>query len=187
MYKKLNILDEKDKRLRLISKDVVFPIDDKEKEIIEKAIEELRLSQIEVYSEKYNLRPGMGLAAIQLGIQKRWFVLVEDLGEDLEEDERFRSYFFANPKIISSSAELIYAEQGEGCLSVNREVEGIILRNARVTVEAYDVDGNKITQRLREDMAIAVQHEMDHLDGKLFYDRINKSNPFKDSDKYRGI
>ena len=187
MYKKLNILDEKDKRLRLISKDVVFPIDDKEKEIIEKAIEELRLSQIEEYSEKYNLRPGMGLAAIQLGIQKRWFVLVEDLGEDLEEDERFRSYFFANPKIISSSAELIYAEQGEGCLSVNREVEGIILRNARVTVEGYDIDGNKIKIRAREELAIAFQHEVDHLNGIIFYDRIDKNKPFYSEGELRLI
>lgn len=182
MFKKLDILDEKDKRLRLTSEDVEFPIDDDEKKLIAKSQEELKLSQIEEYSEKYDLRPGMGLAAIQLGIKKRWFVLVEDL-----EDGNFKNYFFANPKIISSSEEIIYAEAGEGCLSVNRDVEGIVPRCARVTVEAYDIDGNKFQIRLREDMAIAVQHEIDHLNGILFFDHIDKKNPYKDSEKYRAI
>ena len=182
MFKKLNILDEKDKRLRLISKDVTFPIEKKEKELINKAMEELKLSQIEEYSEKYNLRPGMGLSAIQLGIAKRWFVIVEDLG-----DEKFKNYFFANPKIILQSEAMVYVEAGEGCLSVNREVEGIVPRCARVTIEAYDVDGNKFKIRLREDMSIAAQHEIDHLNGILFFDHIDKNNPYKNADKYRGI
>lgn len=182
MYKKLNILDEKDKRLRQVSKDVVFPLSKEEKEIINKAMEELKLSQIDEYAKKYDLRPGMGLAAIQLGIQKRWFVIVDDLG-----DGEFKNYFFANPKIISSSEEKIYVEAGEGCLSVNREVPGIILRNARITVEAYDINGNKFKIRLREEMAIAFQHEFDHLNGILFIDRINKKNPFKDMDLYRSV
>jgi len=187
MYKKLNILDEKDKRLRLISDEVKFPFDSEEKELIEKAMEELRLSQIEEFSEKYDLRPGMGLAAIQLGIKKRWFVLVEETTEDGDDDQSFKNYFFANPKIISSSEEKIYAEAGEGCLSVNRDVEGIVPRCARVTVEAYDIDGNKFKIRLREDMAIAAQHEIDHLNGILFYDHIDKNDPFKDANLYRAI
>ena len=187
MYKKLNILDEKDKRLRLISDEVTFPIDDKEKKLIDKAMEELRLSQIEEFSEKYDLRPGMGLAAIQLGIKKRWFVLVEETTEEGDDEQSFKNYFFANPKIVSSSEEKIYAEAGEGCLSVNREVEGIVPRCARVTVEAYDENGKKFKIRLREDMAIAVQHEIDHLNGILFYDHIDKKNPFKDANLYRGI
>ena len=82
---------------------------------------------------------------------------------------------------------MIYAGEGEGCLSVNREVVGIVPRYARVTVEAYDMDGNKFTMRLREDLAVCVQHEMDHLEGILFFDKINKKNPFKDADKYRPI
>ncbi len=187
MYKKLNILDEKDKRLRLISDDVSFPFAEKEKNIIEKAMKELKLSQIEEYSEKYDLRPGMGLAAIQLGIKKRWFVLVEETTEDGDEEQSFKNYFFANPKIVSSSEEKIYAEAGEGCLSVNRDVEGIVPRCARVTIEAYDINGKKFKIRLREDMAIAAQHEIDHLNGILFYDHIDKKNPFKDAKLYRPI
>lgn len=182
MFKKLKILDEKDKRLRMISKEVTFPLEDDEKQIIKNAMENLRLSQIEKYAKKYNLRAGWGLSAIQIGIPKRWFVIVDE-----QEDGSFKEYFFANPKIISNSAEKIYVEQGEGCLSVNREVVGIIPRYARVTIEAYDLNGNKFQMRLREDLAVCVQHEIDHLQGILFVDRIDKKNPFKDANKYRAI
>lgn len=182
MFKKLKILDEKDKRLRQISKEVTFPIDNNEKNIIKNAMENLKYSQIEEYAKKYNLRAGWGLSAIQIGIAKRWFVIVEEL-----EDGSFKEYFFANPKIISNSEEKIYVEQGEGCLSVNRDVKGIVPRYARITVEAYDIDGNRFTKRLREDLSVCVQHEMDHLEGILFFDKIDKKNPFKDSNKYRAI
>ena len=182
MFKKLKILDENDKRLRTISKDVVFPLTQEEKQTIKDAMDNLRYSQIEKYAKKYNLRAGWGLSAIQIGIDKRWFIIVEE-----QDDGSFKEYFFANPKIISNSTEKIYVEQGEGCLSVNREVIGIIPRYARVTIEAYDINGNKFEMRLREDLSICVQHEMDHLQGILFIDRIDKTNPFKDADKYRSI
>lgn len=182
MFKNLKILDEKNKKLRLVSSDVVFPLTEEEKQTIKDTMDYLRYSQIEEYAKKYNLRPGWGMSAIQIGIDKRWFVIVEE-----QEDGNFKEYFFANPKIISNSAEKIYVEQGEGCLSVNREVEGIIPRYARITIEAYDIDGNKFQIRFREDLAICAQHELDHLDGILFIDRIDKKNPYKDVNKYRAI
>ena len=83
--------------------------------------------------------------------------------------------------------EKIYIEAGEGCLSVNRETEGIVPRYARVTIEGYDMDGNKIKIRAREDLAIIFQHEIDHLNGILFVDKIDKKNPYKDKDKMRAI
>lgn len=182
MFKNLKILGEKDKRLRLISKEVTFPLSKDEKQTIKDTMEYLKYSQIEKYAKKYNLRAGWGMSAIQIGIDKRWFVIVEE-----QEDGSFKNYFFANPKIISNSAEKIYVEQGEGCLSVNREVIGIVPRYARVTIEAYDIDGNKFTMRLREDLSVCVQHEIDHLNGILFIDKIDKKNPFKDADLYRPI
>ena len=182
MFKNLKILDEKDKRLRIKSKNVTFPLSDEEIKTIKDTMEYLKYSQIEEYAKKYNLRAGWGMSAIQIGIDKRWFVIVEE-----QDDGSFKNYFFANPKIISNSAEKIYVEQGEGCLSVNREVVGIIPRYARVTIEAYDMDGKKFTMRLREDLSICVQHEMDHLEGILFFDRIDKKNPFKDANIYRAI
>lgn len=182
MLKMKNILDEKDKRLRTISKDVVFPLTTEDKKHIQDMLEYLKNSQIEELSEKYQLRPGMGLSAIQLGVAKRYFVVVHEYDEG-----KFESYVIINPKIISNSEEKIYVEFGEGCLSVNREVNGIIPRYARITIEGYDEEGNKIRVRAREELAIAFQHEMDHLNGILFYDHIDKNNPFKDKDKYRAI
>ena len=182
MLKMKDILDESDKRLRVVSKDVEFPLTKKDRETIDEMIEYLHNSQIEELSEKYDLRPGMGLAAIQLGIAKRYFVVVNEYDEG-----EFETYVLINPKIISNSLEQIYVDMGEGCLSVNREVEGIIPRYARVTIEAYDLEGNKFQMRLREDLAICVQHELDHLEGILFVDRIDKKNPYKDMDKYRAL
>ena len=182
MIRMKDILDEKDKRLRLISKDVEFPLSKKDKETIEDMIEYLRNSQIEEMAEKYNLRPGMGLAAIQLGIAKRYFVVVNEYDEG-----QFETYVMINPKMISNSVEKIYVDQGEGCLSVNREVDGIIPRYARVTFEGYDIDGKKIQVRAREELAIAFQHELDHLNGIIFTDHIDPKNPFKNKDTMRAI
>ena len=182
MIKKLDILDERNKVLRQTSKEVTFPLSKEDKDTIEHIIKHLTYSQIEEYEQKYDLRPGMGLAFPQLGILKRIIVIVYEYDEG-----KFENYVVINPKIISNSKEIIAAEAGEGCLSVNREVEGIIPRYARVTVSGYDVDGNKIHVRAREEVAIAFQHEIDHLNGIIFIDKIDKKNPFKDKENMRAI
>ena len=182
MYKKLNILDEKDNRLRKISEDITFPITNDDKKLIQRMIDELTYSQIEEYEKKYNLRPGMGLAYPQLGINKRVIVIVHEV-----EDGIFDNYVVLNPKIVSHSEEMIAAEAGEGCLSVNRDVDGHVPRYARVTVEGYDEDGNKIRVRAREELSIAFQHEIDHLNGIIFYDRIDKNKPFFSENEIRLI
>lgn len=173
MFKPVKILDEKDKRLRLISNEAVFPISETEKKLVDDIIKHLTYSQIEKYSEKYKLRPGMGLAFPQVGINKRIIVIVDEY-----EEGKFNNYVVVNPVIVSNSSEMIAADAGEGCLSVNREVEGHVLRYARVTIDGYDLEGNKIRIRAREDLSIAFQHEIDHLNGILFYDRINKNHKF---------
>lgn len=178
-----DILDEKDKRLRLISEEVKFPLTDKDKETIRLITEYLTNSQVENLAEKYNLRPGMGMAAIQLGIKKRYIVIVHEQ----EVKETFKTYVVVNPKIISNSEEKIYVEEGEGCLSVNRPCEGIVPRCARVTIEGYDMNGEKIRIRAREELAIAFQHEIDHLNGILFFDHIDPKDPYKGEDIYRAI
>jgi peptide deformylase len=182
MFKKLDILDEKDKRLRMISKDATFPLNKEYKKLIQRAIDELTYSQIEEYEKKYNLRPGMGLAFPQLGINERVIIIVHEV-----EEATFDNYVVINPKIVSYSEEMIAADAGEGCLSVNRDVEGHIPRHARVTVEGFDEDGNKIRIRAREELSIAFQHEIDHLNGILFYDRIDKNKPFYTEDEMRLI
>ena len=182
MLKMRDILDEKESILRTKSEEVTFPLTKEDKKTIKDIIEMLTNSQIPELSEKYHVRPGMGLAAIQLGIPKRYFVVVHEY-----EPGKFDNYVLINPKIVSTSEEMIYVGEGEGCLSINREVCGIVPRHARVTMEAYDEDGNKIRVRGREELAIAFQHELDHLNGILFVDRIDKKNPFKYKDVYREI
>ena len=182
MLKTNEILDEKVKLLRTVSKEVEFPLTKEDKETIEKMIEYLHDSQIDELAEKYDLRPGMGLSAIQLGIPKRYFVVVYEVDEN-----EFETYVLINPRMISNSVEQIYVADGEGCLSVNRPVEGIVPRYARVTFEAYDMDGNKIHVRAREDLSICFQHELDHLNGILFVDHIDPKNPYKNQDNMRAI
>lgn len=182
MFKKLNILDEKDKSLRSISAEVTSPLTKEEKDTIKQIIENLTYSQIDKFAEKYDLRPGMGLAFPQIGILKRIIVIVYEY-----DTGKFENYVVINPKIVSNSMEMIAAEAGEGCLSVNRDVEGHVPRFARVTVEGLDMDGNKIKIRAREDLSIAFQHEIDHLDGILFFDRINKNKRFYTDDEIRLI
>ena len=187
MLKLKDILDEKDKRLRTISKEVEFPLTKKDKELIDDMLKYLHDSQIDELAEKYDLRPGMGLSAIQLGVNKRYFVVVNEISDPDDEEKKFETYVLINPKMISNSMEKIYVTDGEGCLSVNRPVEGIVPRYARVTFEAYDMEGRKIHVRAREELAICFQHELDHLNGIMFTDHIDPKNPYKGKDSMRAI
>ena len=182
MFKKLDILDEKEPILRTVAKEATFPLSKEEKQLIQRTIDHLTYSQIEEYEQKYELRPGMGMAFPQLGISKRIIIIVHEYDEG-----KFDNYVVINPVIISNSSEMIAAEAGEGCLSVNREVEGHIPRYARVTIEGFDEEGNKIRVRAREELSIAFQHEIDHLNGILFFDKINKEKPFYTEQEMRLI
>lgn len=181
MLRTRDILDEKNKILHQKSEEVTFPLSSEDRKTIDEMIEYLTNSQIEELAKKYDLRPGMGMAAVQLGIPKRYLTIVYEV------ENGFETYVVINPKIVSNSAEMIYVEDGEGCLSVNREVDGIVPRYARVTVEGYDMDGNPIRIRAREELAIAFQHEIDHLNGIMFTDKIDPKNPLKGKEKYRAI
>ncbi len=178
----IKILDEKEKVLHTISKEVTFPLSKEDKKNIKDMLLYLEMSQIEEYAQKYDLRPGMGLAYVQIGIPKRLFVICNEY-----EEGKFEKYVVINPRIISESEEMIYVGEGEGCLSVNREVEGIIPRHARIKIEAYDEDGNLFEIRVREEIAIAFQHEIDHLNGILFPDKIDPKNPYKGINEAREI
>ena len=140
------------------------------------------MSQDEDIAEKYDIRAGMGMSFVQMGRLQRIFVVSEDNG-----DGTFERHIVINPELISHSEELIYVGEGEGCLSVNRPVEGIVPRYARCTFKAYDMDGNPYKIRVREDISIAYQHELDHLDGILFVDKIDPKDPYKNKDRMREI
>lgn len=169
--KLLKILNENDKILRKTCDIVKFPLDEIDKSTINDMLDYLKNTQIEDIATKYNLRPGMGLAANQLGRNLTYFVVVLDKEENAGD---FDEWVIINPKIISKSKELVYADGGEGCLSIERDIDGVVIRNARISVEYYDINGKKHTTRVREEIAIAFQHEIDHLNGILFTDKTVK-------------
>lgn len=132
----------------------------------------LRNSQDEHVAKKYKLRPGTGLSANQVGIPKRMFAAKY-------EDEKGQSfeYQLINPKIISHSTNIICIPEGEGCLSVNREVFGQVPRYEKIKVRAYNEKGELVTLAFKGFGSILMQHEIDHLNGIMFYDRIDKNRP----------
>ncbi|CDZ99302.1 Peptide deformylase 2 [Jeotgalicoccus saudimassiliensis] len=131
-------------------------------------------SQDPELSEKYGLRAGVGLAAPQIGLDKRMLaVYVTDENGDPEYD-----YMLINPKVISHSVNETYLPGGEGCLSVDKEIEGIVQRKKRIRVSGLSIDGEKVEIKAKGFLAVVLQHELDHLDGVMFYDHINKEAPF---------
>lgn len=183
MFKQSDILNQKNTpSLRKPSEMVTFPMDRKDIDLMNNMVKYLRLSQDEEYAKKNKIRAGMGLAGVQLGVQKRFFVISYK-----NDDGTFEEYKVVNPTIISHSEEQIYVEEGEGCLSVTEDVNGIIPRYARVTVEFYDEFGNIRTVRVREEIAVCFQHEIDHLEGIIYIDRIDRRNPYKNKENMRAI
>ncbi|WP_096189291.1 peptide deformylase [Evansella halocellulosilytica] len=169
-----DIVREGDPVLRKVASFVQLPASDEDKETLKQMLEFLVHSQDPETAEKYNLRPGVGLAAPQINISKRMIaVSVTDHKDELIEVGLF------NPKIISHSAETTYLENGEGCLSVDRAVPGIVPRYSRVKVQGTNIDGEEITLKLKGLPAIVFQHEIDHLNGIMFYDRIEEDDPYK--------
>ncbi|MBS4177277.1 peptide deformylase [Lederbergia citrea] len=160
--------------LREVAQEVQMPPLQDDINTLKRMQEYLINSQDAEISEKYGLRPGVGLAAPQINISKRMFAirLKDDQGNKFH-------YSLINPKIISHSVEKSYLTTGEGCLSVDRNVPGYVLRHARITIKAFDIDAGEVKLRLRGLPAIAFQHELDHLNGVMFYDHIDKDNPFK--------
>ena len=147
------ILIEPNKLLRQISK------------IVETVGDEERILMDDMLDTMYDA-PGIGLAAIQIGVPKR--IIVMDISRD--EDKKEPRYFI-NPIIKNKNKEK--AKYEEGCLSVPDQFAEIERPN-KCEVEYLDYDGKK--QLLKADglLATCIQHEMDHLDGILFIDYLSK-------------
>jgi peptide deformylase len=112
--------------------------------------------------------PGIGLAANQVGVLKR--VVVIDVVKDPEE-ETPDPITLINPEIVELSEDMRLHE--EGCLSIPEYYEEIE-RPDRCTVEYLDIDGNRQSRQCEGMLATAVQHEVDHLNGKLFIDYLSR-------------
>src|SRR5690625_56068 len=162
-----DIIREGNPLLRKTAKEVSLPPSDEEKTTLLRMLDFIINSQDPDIAEKYELRSSIGLAAPQIGLLKRMFVM-----HVTDEKDKLTSFGIFNPKIVSHSIEETYLENGEGCLSVDRPIPGIVPRYARITMKGIDIDGEKTTMRLKGLPAIVAQHEIDHLNGILFYDRI---------------
>lgn len=168
-----DIIREGHPTLRTRAEEVKFPLTDEDRKLASDLLEYLINSQNPETAEKYGLRSGIGLAANQVNSLKRMFALHLD-----DHNGELLSFVAVNPKIVSHSVEKSYIPSGEGCLSVDRQVPGYVPRHARITVKFFTVDGEQKKIRLKGLPAIAFQHELDHLNGVMFYDHINKENPF---------
>jgi peptide deformylase len=177
-----DIVREGNPILTKVAEEVSLPPNNEETETLKQMLTYLKNSQDDEIAEKYGLRPGVGLAAPQIGVSKRMIAVhFHDF------DDKEYSYGLFNPRIVSHSIEKTYLSTGEGCLSVDREVPGYVPRYARITVKAMDLNGEEIKLRLKGFASIVFQHEIDHLNGIMFYDHINPSNPFAEPENATAV
>ncbi|ADJ29790.1 peptide deformylase [Nitrosococcus watsonii] len=143
---RLNILHYPDPRLRRKAQPVA---------VVDKSIRKLADDMLETMYQA----PGIGLAAIQVNVPKQ--VVVIDISED-----KSSPLVLINPEIIARQGK---AESEEGCLSVP-EIFEPVTRAAEITVHYLDREGQKQELQTQELLATCIQHELDHLEGKLFID-----------------
>ncbi len=127
-----------------------------------------------MYAEK-----GIGLAAVQIGVPLR--IIVMDLARNGEEPQK---RVFINPEILSASDEMFTYE--EGCLSVPEYFDEVD-RPAQVTVRYLDENGKQHEEEAVGLFAVCIQHEMDHLEGKLFIDYLSKLRRGRAMDKVKKV
>ena len=147
----LDILHHPDPRLR----NVAAPV-----EAVDAAVRTLADDLLETM---YSAR-GIGLSAVQVGISRR--VIVADVSP-----ERNAPFALINPRVAEAHEEQVELE--EGCLSVPRVYE-TVSRPARVRIEALDRDARAVSIEVDGALAACLQHEIDHLDGRLFVDYLSR-------------
>jgi peptide deformylase len=135
---------------------------------VERVDDELRRFLDQMLETMY-AAPGIGLAAVQVGVPRR--VITIDVVNKEEDHARKEPLFLVNPQIVWSSEERQTYE--EGCLSIP-EYYAEVERPASVRFKYLDREGKEQEQQAEGLLAVCVQHEIDHLDGKLFIDHISK-------------
>ena len=170
---KYKIYKDSNPIMRKRSLPVEMPLSKEDKDTLDFMLNYLIKSQDEEYAQKHNIRAGVGIAAIQIGLLKRMFCIYYPKGED-----EIVQYQLVNPRIIETSMKKCALESGEGCLSVDEEHPGLVHRYYKIKMTAFDALTNKdVVITATGFDAIVLQHEYDHLDGKFFYDHINQNNP----------
>lgn len=178
MYLMKDIVKEGTASLYEKCAEVKLPLTNEDIECINGLREYLVISGDEKACAKYGIRPGVGIAAPQVGYNKRIFSM--DCTDFLDENETNYSYTFINPQIIAASKEMTYLPSGEGCLSVDRDTTGLVTpRHYAIKVKGmiYDFEKKRpkfVTMYLEGYPAIVFQHENDHLDGILYTSKMYK-------------
>lgn len=147
----LDILEFPDPRLRTVAK----PVKDVDGKLVKLADDML---------ETMYEAPGIGLAASQVNVHQRLIVL--DVSE-----EKDRPFILINPEIVAREGEI---ETNEGCLSIPGFYEPVF-RSEQIQVNAVNRDGEEFTLEATDLLAVCIQHEMDHLEGKLFVDYLSNT------------
>lgn len=153
---KLDIITLPDRKLRLPS-DPVERVDDEVRRFMDSMLETMYAA------------PGIGLAAVQVGVPRRMVTI--DVAQREDETAEPDPLFLINPEILWSSDEVQTAE--EGCLSIP-EYYAEVERPAKVRVAYIDRDGKPQEIEANGVLAVCLQHEIDHLNGKLFIDYLSK-------------
>jgi len=145
----LPILEYPDKRLRTVATPV---------ETVDETLKQLIVDMFHTMYEA----PGIGLAATQVNVHKQLLIL--DISED-----RSQPMVFINPRIVAKDGSQIYQE---GCLSLPG-IYADVKRYNQITVQALDRDGTEFSLDADGLLAVCIQHEMDHLAGKVFVDHLS--------------
>ncbi len=165
--------------LRKKAKPVKTPLSKEDHKLIMAMRTYVHDSKIEEIAEKEKLKAAVGLAAPQIGILKQ--LCVVEIEQINEKDELVVvEYALANPKIVAHSPQWCALSTGEGCLSVEKEIPGYVHRHLRVRIHAFDCISNQPVEiKANGYIGVVLQHEIDHLNGILFYDHINQKDPWK--------
>ena len=175
MFFSKDITKEGNPVLKQKCSNVTLPLSSADYEVLKGLYEYVIISANDELVKQYNIRPGVGIAAAQVGVCKKMFAI--NVVDFLDEKQTTYLYAVINPQIIKRSEVMTYLPGGEGCLSVDRETTGITPRHYSITFKAalYDFRTNKakfVTQTLEGYPAIVFQHEYDHLFGTLYVDTI---------------
>ena len=167
-----DVIREGHPNLYKVSEPVALPLSKEDKALLIDLLNYVKLSTDEENQDNDAYRPSVGIAAPQVNVLKRMFAVhVHDM------DGTLYSYMLVNPEITSKSQDLIYLPGGEGCLSVDRETEGLTPRHQSVTMKAlrYIEETDSLTPiilHLSGYIGIVFQHEFDHLNGILYTQKL---------------
>ncbi|QBP18251.1 peptide deformylase (plasmid) [uncultured bacterium] len=164
--------------LRRKSHPIKFPLNQQQQKLAHDLMQYLVIGQDPVQAKKYNIMGGVGIAAPQVGLNEMMVaVLVPDKMHPQATKPALKAVM-VNPVITSRSKQDCALITGEGCLSVDRDIPGLVHRSKKVTINYQDVHGKHHLLHLVGYPAIVCQHEIDHLHGHLFYDHINQADRY---------